>query len=118
MKLFFIVLVLTLFLVACDSDAERENKETKKYLEDRLAIITRESVSRNMLWSARKYATLCDFKYNISWCEGYFTAIYSSIENRGSEVCAPRHKRSNKVIFESAWAIVKESLSSLPVTRS
>ncbi|MFT6927987.1 MAG: hypothetical protein ACJAZP_003634 [Psychromonas sp.] len=114
MKLLFVVLALTTFLAACDNDAGREREETIRHLEDELAIINREPVNRNMLFSATKYATLCDFKYNINWCEGYFTAVYASIENSGSEVCAPRHKRSDRVVFESAWTIVKESLSRLP----
>ncbi|MFT6908045.1 MAG: hypothetical protein ACJAS1_004733 [Oleiphilaceae bacterium] len=115
MKILFIVLALTSFLVACESDAERARKEAAtKHLENKTAIITREAVSRNMLSRARRYVAVCDLEYNLSWCEGYFSAVYASIESNGSEVCVPRHNRSNKVIFESAWAIVKDSLNRLP----
>jgi|TARA_R110000744_G_scaffold364041_1_gene472499 hypothetical protein len=114
MKILVIVLALVATLVACNSDAEREKEVATKPLEGNTAIITREFVSRDMLMTPGRHATLCYFEYNRSWCEGYFIALYSGIENSGSEVCAPRHKKSKKVIFESAWVIVKEFLTRLP----
>ncbi|MFT6908042.1 MAG: hypothetical protein ACJAS1_004730 [Oleiphilaceae bacterium] len=112
MKVLFIILALAPFLAAYGSDADAE-RETKKLL-SREIVLVREFADRNMLTSALKYVTLCDSEVNLSWCEGYFSAVYVSIESNGSEICAPRHKMSKKVIFESAWAIVKESLIRLP----
>ena len=114
MKILVIVLALTVTLVACDNDAEREKEAATRHLDNKTAILTREFVRRDMLNLPGKHATLCDFEYNKSWCEGYFIALYSGIENSGSEVCAPKHKKSKIVIFESAWAIVKKFLTRLP----
>jgi hypothetical protein len=107
--------IVTIFLFSATTHASSDVQEIldRSAKKERKILIVKEFARRNVELEASKFISLCDDKSHQEWCDGFFSATISTLNENDKNECIPRND-VNRHIFDGVWTIIKSWLYRQP----